>query len=273
MLSINTNIGSMIASNQLNQLNKTYETLQEQATTGKRINSASDDAAGMAILMGMEKEFRGNKAAMGNISRGQDLLQTSEKAMSAQNDILSRLKELATQASDGTMSINDRAKANAEAQDLMLEIDRIADSTEYNGIKLMDGSVASLDLQIGAGTGAEDKITITNHDGQLASMNITGGDLNSAANAQTFLDNLELDTATLATGLGKVGAYQNRLDYASENLASMNEALASSMSSISDADMAEVAAELAKTEIQQQLGMSMLQRANQQPQSYLSLFG
>lgn len=272
MLSVNTNMGALIAANQLNNLNNDYNKIQEQATTGKRINSAADDAAGLAIVMGMEQERRGNDMALNNISRGKDLLSTQEKAMGAVDEMFGRLKELAVGAADGTMSATDRAKNNAEAQDIMQEIDRISQSTEYNGVKLQDGSVASVDLQIGAGTGAEDSLTVNLYDGQLASMNITGGDLTSAANAQTFLDNLALDSDALATGLATIGAVNNRLDFASNNLKSMNESLASSMSSIEDADMAKVAAELKKNEVLQQMSYSMLGKANAQPGNYLSLF-
>ena len=272
MLTVNTNMGALIAANQLNRLNGEYEGLKEQATTGKRINSAKDDAAGMAILMGMQSQFKGNQAALGNISRGEDLLGTKEAALGSLNGMMLRLKELATGAADGTMSDADRAKSNAEAQSVMEEMGRIASTTEYNGIKLLDGSVTSVDLQVGGRNDADSRIGVGMFNASMSEFGIDGGDLSSAANAQTFLDNLELDIGKLAGALGNVGAVGNRLEFAREGVVSANEGLQKSMSSIEDADMAKVSADLAKNEILQQLGYSMMQRSNAAPQSYLSLF-
>lgn len=270
-LTINTNIGAAIASNQLNKLNSDYQNLQEQATTGKRINRAADDAAGLAILTGMKMEYTGNETAMNNISRGKDLLATQEGAMQSINDMFTRMKELAVSSADGSISDADRSKNNQELQDLISEVDRIAAGTEYNGIKLLDGTVASIDLQVGAGTDASDKMTVNMYDATVANMNITGGDITSAANAATFLDNLELDTDTLTSAFSTVGAYTNRMDYATQNLSNINENLMASMSTIEDADMAKVASEMAKNQALQQLGLQTLGKANQQPYNYLSI--
>lgn len=272
MLSINTNIGSTIAANQLNRLNQESEKLSTQATTGRRINSSKDDAAGLAIYMGMKSQKTGNDTAIQNIGRGNDLLSTQEGMYKQFNEIYDRLKTLATSAADETMSTSDRAKSNTELQAQLQELDRIAKSTEYNGIKLGDGSTASINLQVGAGTTANDKIGVTLTDMQLSSLNISGGDITSAANAATFLDNLKLDMDSLATNMATNGALVNRLGFAKENLTSMNENLEKSMSSIMDVDMAKLAADQAKNQTLQQLGISMLQRSNQQPMNYLSLF-
>jgi flagellin len=271
-LTINTNIGSLIAANQLNQLNKQSERLSEQATTGRRINSSKDDAAGLAVYMGMKSQKTGNDAALQNISRGNDLLSTQEGMYKQFNDVYDRLKTLATNAADETMSDTDRAKSNTELQAQMQELDRIAKSTEYNGIKLADGSVTSLNLQVGAGTSASDKIAVSLSDMQLASLTITGGDITSSANAATFLGNLKTDMDSLATKMASNGALVNRLDFASKNLTSMNENLEKSMSTIMDADMAKVAADQAKNSVLQQLGIKMLGTSNAQPMNYLSLF-
>ena len=177
MLSINTNIGAAIASNQLNRLNRQAERLSEQATTGKRINSAQDDAAGLSIFMSMNTQYIGNKTAIQNISRGNDLLSTQEGMYNQFNTIYDRMKTLATSAADETMSTEDRAKSNTELQAQMLELDRIAKTTEYNGIKLADGSVAAINLQVGAGTTADDKINYALGDMQLSALNITGGNI------------------------------------------------------------------------------------------------
>jgi flagellin len=272
MLSINTNIGSIIASNQLNRLNQENEKLSTQATTGKRINSSKDDAAGLAVYMGMKSQHTGNNVALQNISRGTDLISTQEGMFKQFNEIFDRLKTLATGAADETMSTADRAKSNTELQAQLQELDRIAKSTEYNGIKLGDGSVASINLQVGSGTTANDKIAYTLTDMQLSSLNITGGDITSSANATTLLDNLKLDMDSLATNMASNGAMVNRLGFAKENLTSMNENLAKSMSTIMDADMAKLAADQAKNQTLQQLGIRMLSTANQQPMNYLSLF-
>jgi flagellin len=271
-LTINTNIGSLIAANQLNQLNKQGDRLAEQATTGKRIRNSSDDAAGLAVYMGMKSQLTGNTAALQNISRGNDLLSTQEGMYKQFNDIYDRMKTLATAAADETMSDADRAKSNTELQSQMQELDRIAKSTEYNGIKLADGSVTSLNLQVGAGTSASDKIAVSLSDMQVSSLTITGGGISSAANAATFLGNLKTDMDSLATKMASNGALVNRLDFASKNLTSMNENLEKSMGTIMDADMAKVAADQSKNQALQQLGLSMLTRANQQPLNYLSLF-
>ena len=272
MLSINTNIGAMIAANQLNSVNKTYEDLQLQATTGKRINSAKDDAAGLAIHMGMNKEFRGNEAAMKNINNGKDLLSTQEKSLNVVNDMFVRLKELAVSASDGSISGDQRGIINQEAQDIMLEIQRSSENAKYNGINILDGSNATIQLQVGAGTDDSDKITLNMFNASLDEFDIDGGDLSSVANAQTFIDNLDADMGKLGNAFARIGAYENRLDFANKNLVSQNESLEKSMSTISDADMAKVSKELAKNETLMQLGYSMLSRSNAQPGQYLSLF-
>lgn len=236
----------MIATNQLNNLNTEQKKLATMATTGKRINASQDDAAGLAIYQGMKQNLIGNNAAIQNIGHGKDLLSTQEGMMNTINSIFDRMKTLATNAADDTMSAADRAKSNKELQDNMAEIDRIANSTTYNGIKLGDGSVASVNLQVGAGTTADDKIAVTLGDMRTSAMSITGGSITSSANASTFLDNLKLDQDALATKFGNTGAFQNRLDFASKNLINMNDNLKSSMSTIMDADMAEVAAAQAK---------------------------
>lgn len=272
MLSINTNIGSMIAANQLNNLNTQSQKLSEQATTGKRINHASDDAAGMAQAIGMRTQLIGNEAAQKNIGRGKDLLSTQEGMMTQINGIFERMKTLATDAADETMSADDRAKSNTELQEQIKEIDRIAKTTEYNGIKLGDGSVATINLQVGANNTADDKIAATLTDFQTSAMNITGGTIATAAGALTFLDNLKLDIDDLGTKLSGNGALQNRLDFAGKNLVNMNTNLAKSLSTIEDADMAKIAADQAKNQTLQQLGIKMLGTSNQQPMNYLSLF-
>ena len=272
MLTVNTNIGSIIATNQLNSLNRDYQNLQEQATTGKRINHAKDDAAGMAIVMGMTAEYKGNEMALRNIGQGNDLMSTQEGALGTVDTMFDRLKELAVNASNGTMSVPDRAKNNQEAQDIMLEIERVSQSTSYNGLKILDGSNATIDIQAGSGTSADNKITLTMYDSSLSGMSINGGDLTSVANAQTFLDNLVLDKESLSAGLATIGATNNRLEYASDNLKSMNKSLSASMSTIEDADMAKVSMDIAKNEVLQQLGYSMLGKANAQPGNYVNLF-
>lgn len=272
MLSINTNIGSMIAATQLNHLNNIATRLSEQATTGKRINHSSDDAAGQAIAMGMQTQLSGNKAALQNISRGNDLLATQEGMQKQFAAIYDRMKTLATSAADETMSAADRAKSNTELQAQMAELDRIAKTTEYNGIKLGDGSVASINLQVGAGTTANDKINFALTDMQTASLKINGGDISTAANAATFLDNLKQDADSLASNMASNGAMVNRLDFASKNLTSMNENLTKSIGTIMDADLAQVAADQAKNQTLTQLGLKMLGTSNQQPMNYLSLF-
>ena len=270
-LTVNTNIGAMIAGNELTRINNSYEKLQEQATTGKRINSASDDAAGLAIVMGMQKEYRGNEAALKNINQGKDLLSTKESALNTISDMFLRLEELAVGASNGTMSDTDRTTSNQEAQYILSEITRISESTTYNGIKILDGTNANIGLQIGNTTGTESKMTVALSDFTVDNLSIDSGDLTSAANAQTFMDNLKTDMETMKTALGTIGAYTNRLDYASNNLVSANESLKSSMSTIQDADMAKVSQELAKNEVLRQMGFAMLSKSNQAPFSYLNL--
>lgn len=270
-LTINTNVGAAIAANNLNGLNNQFEKLQEQSTTGKRINKAADDAAGLAILTGMRQEHIGNESAMKNMSRGKDLLATQEGAMNQIKDIYDRMKTLAVDSADGSISTADRGKNNQELQDLISEVDRISANTEYNGIKLLDGSVASLDLQVGSGTGASDKVTVNLHDATIASQNINGGDITTAANSATFLDNLALDIESMTSAFSTVGSYTNRLDYATENLVETNKNLEKSMSTIEDADMAKVSREMAQNNALQQLGFQALGKANQQPFNYLNI--
>jgi flagellin len=272
MLSINTNIGSIIAANQLNRLNTESEKLNVMTTTGKRISSASDDPTGMAILMGMTTQLRGNNAAQTNIARGVDMLKSEEGMFKQFDSIFGTMKELALTAATDTTSDEDRIKANTQLQEYMTQLTQIAESTNYNSIKLGDGSVASMDLQIGNDTSASNKITYTLTDMKAASLTIAGGDITSKASATAFIDNLQTDFENLTTNIAKNGAVQSRLSYVSENITNMNEQLSKSMKTIGDADMAKVAVDSAKNAALTQLGIKMMAMSNQQPLSYLSMF-
>lgn len=295
MTVINTNVSATLASNAIVRNERAMNTAMERLATGRRINSASDDAAGLAIASKMTSQVKGLEQASRNANDAISLVQTVEGAGKEILNILTRMKELSVQATSGTYSATDRDAMDLEFQQLKLEITRIETNTTWNGQVLMDGA-DTVAAQVGAGSGQTMSMTFgnwslendTTTDATASVYGDTNGASNNVANAagNANMGNIDLQDATRAATansaldiaisgasaeVAKYGAYINRLEYASDNLLNVAQNTDASRSRIEDADYAEETSELAKTQIIAQAGTAMLAQANQIKQTVLAL--
>jgi len=251
----------------------------EKLSSGLRIVRASDDAAGLAISEQMRADVRSMNQAVRNANDGISLLQTAEGALNEVSGMLTRMRELAEQAANGSLSTSQRATLDQEFQALGSEITRIADTTEFNGTKLINGalssgSAAAATFQIGIGTTANDRLSIGISAMQATSIGISAAAAISAmAFARTALDLVDSAIANVAKQRGIMGAVQNRLERTIANLSISAENLTSAESQIRDVDMAQEMATFTKNQILTQAGTAMLAQANMIPQSVLTLLG
>jgi flagellin len=275
---INTNVSATLASNAIARNERAMSTAMERLSTGKRINSASDDAAGLAISARMASQVKGLEQAARNANDGISMVQTIEGAGREILNVLTRMKELAVQASSGTLSTTDRTALNTEFGELDKEIDRIEANTKWNTMALMNGA-STVNIQVGDASGNANQMAIAFKDwGADVGAN---GALGVAINAETLAGDgtqaqaamTDLDTAitNASAELAKYGAYINRLEYAQDNLMNVAQNTDASRSRIEDADYAAETSELAKTQIIAQAGTAMLAQANQIKQTVLAL--
>jgi len=292
---INTNVSATLASNAIVRNERAMSTAMERLATGRRINSASDDAAGLAIASKMTSQVKGLEQASRNANDAISLVQTVEGAGKEILNILTRMKELSVQATSGTYSATDRDAMDLEFQQLKSEITRIETYTTWNGQVLMDGA-DTVAAQVGAGSGQTMSMTFGNwsleNDTTTDATASVYGDTNGASNnvgdsaGNANMGNIDLQDATRAATansaldiaisgasaeVAKYGAYINRLEYASDNLLNVAQNTDASRSRIEDADYAEETSELAKTQIIAQAGTAMLAQANQIKQTVLAL--
>jgi flagellin len=264
---INTNYNSLVSRGYLSSTNKDLTKTMERLSSGKRINGASDDAAGLAISTRMTAQIRGMDVATRNAQDGISMIQTAESAMGSVSDILQRMRELAVQADNGTYAASDVASMQGEFDALLSEIDHIAETTSFNGINLIASGGASVTLHIS--DKFDDTLTVDFAAMDTTTLSITG--LALSGNAQTVIDTIDTALDTVSTERGNLGASINRLDFVVDNLVSAKNNTSASRSRIEDADMAAEMSELTKQQILQQSTMAMLSRANSQPQGVLSL--
>jgi len=284
---INTNLMSLNTQRSLNMSQGGMQTSLERLSSGLRINRAKDDAAGLAISERFTAQIRGLEQANRNANDGISLLQTAEGAMAEISNSLQRMRELALQAINGTMSAADRGSLNDEYNALATEITRNTDSTEFNGVKIIGGATA-LTLQIGFEADANNQISISTVDVAGASgvaSAIAGtltGSVTSGSGSAAVVTGLSAESlvAVIDTALDKIselradfGAIQNRLESTVRNNANIVENQSAARSRIIDADFARETAELTRNQILQQAGTAMLAQANQLPQNVLQLLG
>ena len=276
MLSINTNVGALRAADSAYSVNKSMETSMQRLSSGKRINGAMDDAAGLQISQRMTAEIRGFTQAARNAADAQSLLATAEGAIAEQHNILQRLREIGVQAASGTNSAADRAALNTEAQALEAEISRIADDTTWAEIQILDGSVTNDQFTFHIGPDGSDTITFTIPDmGQEVTGGysiVTGNVVTTQALANTYIGVIDDAISVAGTMRQKIGAVMNRLDYTMANLSNMATNLSLAKGRVEDADFAAESANLARTQVLQQASMSMLAQANASKQNILALF-
>jgi len=277
---INTNVKSLVAQNALTVNNRSLSKAMEQLSTGKRINSAADDAAGLAISNKMTAQIRGLNQAVRNANDGISMLQTAEGATQEITNMLQRMRELAVQAANDTYTAEDRSALNAEVTALSAEITRIADNTEWNGMKLFIAASAGsaggigtsgvVTLQVGTGGTSGNQFTVTLNDID-STLGLSGISLTTSSGATSALSTLDDAIAAVDTDRATFGATMNRLTYAIDNLTNISQNAQASRSRIMDTDYAQATTELARSQIIQQAATAMLAQANQAPQTVLTL--
>jgi flagellin len=274
---INTNVKSLVAQNAITVNNRSMNKTMEQLSTGSRINTAADDAAGLAISNKMTSQIRGLNQAVRNANDGISMIQTAEGATKEITSMLQRMRELAVQAANDTNTTDDRAALKAEVTQLSDEITRIATNTTWNGMKLLDGSKfatasAAANFMVGANS-ADAAITVTFKNLKVGSAGLAIGTLalSAAAGAKTAIGTLDTALKAVDTFRADLGAKINRLTYAGDNLTNVYQNTSESRSRIKDTDYATATTELARTQIISQAATAMLAQANQAPQSVLSL--
>ena len=268
-LRVNTNVASMTAQRNLGAVTSRLQGNFSRLSSGLRIATAADDAAGLGISERMRAQVRSLTVAGRNAQDGVSLAQTAEGAMQEISNNLGRMRELAVQASNGTLNTQDRATLNTEYQALTAEIDRIATQTEFNGVNLLDSS-ATTSIQVGAQAG--ETITLTFSDVSTATTGLSlSGNVLTAAAANTELTTLDTAIDKVTSARGSMGATQNRMQSAISSIANARENLAAAESRIRDVDVAMETADLSRNSIMQQAATSVLAQANVQPQLALSL--
>ena len=273
---INTNIAATITSNALAKNERAMGQAMERLSTGARINSAADDAAGLAISSKMTSQIRGLDQAVRNANDAVSMIQTADGAAIEITNMLQRMRELSVQAGNGTNTTTDISAVNTEFVALRDQIGAIVTNTQWNGLPILNGTggtAGSFTFQVGAN--ASQILTVAFGDFDLGSSvlgaNITTTTTLTAANVQTTITNLDTAIVNVNTQRAIFGASINRLEYAMDNLANVSQNTAASRSRILDADYAAESTELARTQIIQQAGTAMLAQANQQAQSVLTL--
>ena len=277
-LTVATNTGALMAQAAASSVNKEMEISMERLSTGKRINSAADDAAGVAIASRLSSEIRGTDQAVRNAMDAQALIDTAEGAQIEVVNLLQRMRELAVQAANDTNDSNDRASLDTEFQALESEIDRIGSTTSWAGINLLNAGTAgkALSFQVGSRTNDADVISVTIKQVASSAMgssatNISSTSLTSRANAQAAITKMDAAIVSMNTQRGSLGAVSNRLDSTVANLTNISTNLSGGKGRIEDADFAAETTNLAKAQILQQASTAMLAQANASKQNVLSL--
>jgi flagellin len=273
MAVINTNISALKAANASNAANKMLGTAMERLSSGKRINSAKDDAAGLAIATSMTAQVRGMNQAIRNSNDGIALAQTAEGALSEVTNMLQRIRELAVQSASGTYDdATDRAYMQTEVDELTAQIDQVITNSEFNGVKLFDGSVASVTIQTGASAADTVDLTMADLTGLAASGGGAGSyDVSSASAANGLLTTIDGELDDINSARSTLGAGQNRLESVVNNLTSNATNLSDARSRIEDADYSAETTAMAKAQILSQASTAMIAQANQSQQNVLSL--
>ncbi len=270
---INTNFASLNAQRNLNSSQNSLATSLQRLSSGYRVNSAKDDAAGLAIAERMNAQVKGMNVAIRNANDAISMSQTAEGALGKVGDMLQRMRELAVQSANATNGTSDRANLDAEFQQLGDEMVRVLAGTKFNGLAILGADAGALNFQVGAGTTANDTIAVTTTrlDNNAGITAISGGDITSAANATTAMNNIDTAINLVSTNRATFGAVQNRFESVIGNLQVSVENQESARSRIMDADFAAETANLTRNQILQQAGTAMLAQANALPNGVLAL--
>ena len=272
MTVINTNVSSLFAQNALKVNNRALSTAMEQLSTGSRVNSAKDDAAGLSIGTTMTSQIRGMNQAVRNANDGISLLQTAEGAMIEQTNMLQRMRELAVQSVNETLDDTQRGYLNDEFTALKSQIDDVANNTTWNSKSLLTGSASTpttFTFQVGANKGNTLSVDVAGT--TKTALEIESMDIGTIDEASTAIEDIDKSIDAINSSRAKIGAGINRLTYVTDNLSNVIQNTAASRSQILDTDYATTTTNLARAQIIQQAGTAMLAQANQLPQSVLAL--
>lgn len=272
-LVINHNLSSLTAQRNLSNTGRSLGKAFERVSSGLRVNSAADDAAGLGVAENLEAASRSARVAMRNTNDGISVVQTAEGATSEVGNILKRMRELAVQSSSETLDSTERGYIQDEFTALTAEVDRIAEVTEFNGLKLTNADNTSLAIQVGVNNSTNDRISISMGDLTASTLGVGTSQmsLNSVASAQSAITDLDSALDSVNGYRSTYGAAQNRLTNSLVNLEVYSENLVSAESRIRDADFAHETAEMAKLQIMQQAGLSVLSQTGAAQQGVLSL--
>lgn len=265
------NLSAMNTNRQLGVTVNAQTKSTERLSSGYRINRAGDDAAGLTISEKMRSQIRGLNKASSNAQDGISLIQTAEGALNEAHSILQRMNELATQAANDTNTSSDRTAIQQEINALTAELDRIASTTQFNTMSLLDGSFSQKNLQVG--TLSNQSISISIKAMNAKGIGVTGLSMSSFTKAGLAMDSIQSAISIISTQRSALGALQNRLEHTIANLDTTSENTTAAESRIRDVDMAKEMVEYSKNNILQQAGQSMLAQANQSTQGVLSLLG
>lgn len=272
-LSVQTNIAALTAQRSLASTDSLLSTSMARLSSGLRVNSAKDDAAGLAIAERMNAQVKGMNVGIRNASDGISMAQTAEGALGSIGDLMQRMRELSVQSANGTNTVSDRANLDAEFQQLGEEVTRVITSTEFNGLAVLGDDAGQFNFQVGANNQADNQISVTtsNYTSAATITAVTGGDITTSANAATAMTNLDAAIDTVTSTRADLGAAQSRMESAINGLRINAENQAAARGRIMDADFATETANLTKGQVLQQAGTAMLAQANQASQSVLSL--
>jgi len=272
-LRINTNLAAMNAHRQLSMNDDALSKSLQRLSSGMRINSAQDDAAGLAISQRMLSQIQGTDQAQRNAQDAISILQTAEGALSTTQSVLQRMRELAVEAANDTLTTSDRSNLATEMSQLSSELDRIATATDFNTKKLLDGSqsVSGLTFQIGANAGQTLNITIATATSTALTLQTGNIDISSTGSASTTIVNIDSALTVISTQRANMGAVMSRLQNTISNLGIASENISAAKSRISDLDMASEVVNMSRNQILTQSAQAMLSQANQSSQGVLQL--
>ena len=274
---ITTNAASINAQRHLNTSRQDLEVAMERLSSGQRINSAADDSAGLAIRDKMTSQIQGLNQAVRNANDAISFMQTAEGALEETTNILHRMRSIAVQAVNDTNSSSDRTSLNNEISKLQAEITRISDTTTFNDKNLINGTMTDSQFQIGHKEGQTISVALNNMDataiGTSSTVTVAVGSVavTSVSDAGVAISSIDVALATIGAERAKLGAFQNRLQHAVNNMTNMSANTSAARSQVADADYAAESSSLAKNQILQQAGTAMLAQANASAQTVLSL--
>ena len=273
-LVINTNLPAITAHRNISNTNRGLQLNIARLSSGLRLNSASDDAAGMAVSTGLRAQNRGYQQALRNANDGIAILQTAEGAYNTLAEMLTRMRELAVQSASDGLTNKERAYLDTEYQDIIKDIDRISAVTEYNGQKLLDGTAGAsgaMVFQVGTRNTVNDRINITLESQNASSLVVKTTSVSALTKSQSAITSIDNALDALSTDRTTLGTKLNQLTNATRNLGITIENVSEAISQIRDVDMAFESAEFAKNQVLQQAGTAMLATSNQMPQNVLRL--